>query len=108
MKMLLISSIFLCYLQCSKAPKPPTPPPAAANESSTEAEQNSTEEEAAAEAPAPPCPTCHRNDSVVPVMYGKPSRELAARAQKGEVWLAGCVVTPNAPRWHCKRDSLSF
>ncbi len=35
----------------------------------------------------------------IPIVYGKPGRELVERAERGEVFLAGCAEA--APRWYC-------
>lgn len=36
---------------------------------------------------------------VVPVLYGLPGPEAFDLEAKGEVWLGGCVVLPNSPKW---------
>lgn len=36
---------------------------------------------------------------LVPALYGLPGPKALDLATKGEVWLGGCVVFPNSPRW---------
>jgi hypothetical protein len=52
--------------------------------------------------PAPPCPAC-KSARVVPVVFGMPGPELAARAARGEVVLGGCMVWGDErdPKWAC-------
>ncbi len=54
------------------------------------------------------CPTCHEKNKVVPIVYGLPSEKLAKQAQKGKVFLGGCVIFDCSPQWYCKRDKLEF
>lgn len=35
----------------------------------------------------------------IPIIYGKPGQELVDRAERGEIYLAGCAEA--APRWYC-------
>lgn len=36
---------------------------------------------------------------VLPIVYGLPTPETFQAARRGEVYLGGCVVYDNAPRW---------
>lgn len=54
------------------------------------------------------CPLCHKKDSVVLFIYGKPNDKLLKLAEKGEVKLAGCSYSNTSPRMFCKRDNLEF
>jgi hypothetical protein len=45
------------------------------------------------------CPKCQSKHGV-PVIFGMPDVELAARAERGEVALGGCCVEPGI-NWHC-------
>ncbi|MBN8838549.1 MAG: hypothetical protein J0I09_14910 [Sphingobacteriia bacterium] len=54
------------------------------------------------------CPLCHKSDSVVLFIYGKPNERLIKRAEKGEVKLAGCSYSNTSPKMFCKRDNLEF
>ena len=64
-------------------------------------------EAATAEAP-PACPTCGSAADVVPIVYGLPGEELMAAAKRGEVALGGCLVSPDDPRWRCKKCGVDF
>lgn len=54
------------------------------------------------------CPLCHKDNQVVPLIYGKPGKQLLLQQEKGEIKLAGCIVSKNSPRLFCKRDQLEF
>ncbi len=47
------------------------------------------------------CPECGSED-VIPIAYGKPGAELAEAAERGEVFLGGCMISEDSPNWHCK------
>jgi len=64
--------------------------------------------EAATAAAPPACPTCHSAADVVPIIYGFPSEELMKAAERGEVALGGCLVSPDDPQWRCKKCSVDF
>jgi hypothetical protein len=36
---------------------------------------------------------------MVLLVYGLPTSECAKAADQGEVWLGGCCITPNSPKW---------
>jgi len=40
-----------------------------------------------------PCPKCHKNDMVIPIVYGFPGPELFEEAEKGLVKLGGCCCS---------------
>jgi hypothetical protein len=52
------------------------------------------------------CPVCHKSNSVVPFIYGKPGSRLIKMADKGEVKLAGCSLSNTSPRLYCKTDQM--
>lgn len=54
------------------------------------------------------CPICKKKDMVIPVLYGRPGRELQEKEKAGTVKLAGCVYGKGMPRFHCKRDNKGF
>lgn len=56
----------------------------------------------------PFCPTCGSAGHVVPIVYGEPSPQLVAMAERGEVTLGGCFVTGKDPRWFCKSDKTRW
>lgn len=52
------------------------------------------------------CPYCREKDEVVPILYGFPSHEAFMKAERGEVYLGGCEITPHSH--YCKRDDREF
>ena len=38
---------------------------------------------------------------MIKISYGEPTSETAARAQRGEVHLGGCVVSASSAAYHC-------
>jgi hypothetical protein len=56
----------------------------------------------------PVCPVCKTAEHVIPIVYGKPARELMEKAERGEVKLGGCVIDKDSPRNHCKKDQKDF
>ncbi len=56
----------------------------------------------------PICPECDAGKSIIPIVYGKPGRELMERAERGEVKLGGCCVTEESPRHYCRDCDLDF
>jgi len=46
------------------------------------------------------CPRCC-SDEVLPIAYGLPSPDMVEESIAGRVVLAGCMVWPEAPNWHC-------
>ncbi len=49
----------------------------------------------------PACPNCGREDTVVPIIYGPTSPELAERVAKGEIRIGGYAVGVDKPKWAC-------
>ena len=47
----------------------------------------------------PVCPECGSENSI-PIVYGRPGTELLEKAERGEVWLGGCV--PEDYHYYCK------
>jgi len=47
--------------------------------------------------PSPLCPVC--GEKGMPVVYGKPGKELIEKAKRGEVELGGCFM--RSEHWHC-------
>jgi hypothetical protein len=54
------------------------------------------------------CPLCHKTDCVVPFMYGKPSSRAIELDKKGQIKLAGCMLSNTSPKFYCKTDKLEF
>jgi hypothetical protein len=56
------------------------------------------------------CPTCKKEDEVIPIAYGL----IAEITKKGEekkekkYKSGGCVTSDCDPNWYCKRDNLEF
>ena len=57
--------------------------------------------------PAPACEKCGSR-KVVPIVWGRPMPETFAMCEKYEkehgeppIWIGGCCVTDNDPKWHC-------
>ncbi|WP_405162943.1 hypothetical protein OG203_42890 [Nocardia sp. NBC_01499] len=48
----------------------------------------------------PLCPKC--GAAMTPIMYGYPSSISFDRAERGEIVLGGCVITPDSPDWACR------
>lgn len=46
------------------------------------------------------CPACG-SERVAPIIYGYPSAEAGAAAERGELVLGGCMVWFGAPQWEC-------
>lgn len=50
----------------------------------------------------PVCPTCKSSDHVIPIIYGKPTKELLDQWSKGEIELGGCLsLDGRRPPWTC-------
>jgi hypothetical protein len=54
------------------------------------------------------CPLCHRSENAVPFVYGKPGKQAIEAAERGEIKLAGCVLSHTSPEYYCKYDKLEF
>ena len=55
------------------------------------------------------CPSCHRTDSVIPILYGEPSDIGWTQIDRGELWSGGCVHDGYCePRWYCKMEKQEF
>jgi len=50
----------------------------------------------------PLCPKCN-SKSVIPIMYGHPSKKLKKDHEKGRIHHHGCVIYDGMPEWHCKQ-----
>ena len=47
------------------------------------------------------CPSCGAPLKRVRILYGYPTPETEARATRGEVVLAGCLIGEDDPKWAC-------
>lgn len=48
------------------------------------------------------CPGCKRSISPQPISYGYPSAEAGQSAERGEIYLGGCVVGRDFPSHRCR------
>jgi hypothetical protein len=52
------------------------------------------------------CPFCGGKDEVIPILYGMPTHAAFLKADRGEIYLGGCEMSPYA--YYCKRDDREF
>ena len=52
------------------------------------------------------CPKC--TSLGVPIVYGKPGRNLFKKAEKKEVYLGGCMINKHSPKYHCYKCNTNF
>ena len=52
------------------------------------------------------CPYCRETDQVIPILYGYPTHTEFMKADRGEVYLGGCEISPYGH--YCKRDDREF
>ncbi|MBR0403338.1 hypothetical protein IJI55_02190 [Candidatus Saccharibacteria bacterium] len=52
------------------------------------------------------CPKCGTN--LVDIVYGEPSFEIFERADRKEVKLGGCEISPDNLSYHCYNCNLDF
>jgi len=53
------------------------------------------------------CPIGH-TDEIIPILYGLPSEKAIKKADKGKIYLGGCIITECSPSWYCKKHKLTF
>lgn len=53
------------------------------------------------------CPYGHK-DQIIPIGYGLPTEKGLRLAEKGKIYLGGCMITECDPRWYCKKHKISF
>jgi hypothetical protein len=53
-----------------------------------------------------PCCHCGEKDQVVPILFGFPTHAAFMKAERGEVYLGGCEVSPYI--YFCKRCDREF
>ena len=53
------------------------------------------------------CPKC-KDTKLIPIEYGYPSYQLLEKADRGEVYLGGCTVSPFDPCFYCKKCHLKY
>lgn len=61
------------------------------------------------------CPTCHKKDKVIPIVYGlgaeigyeyRNGKFITSKKNKSKA--GGCIVSDCQPNWFCERDNLEF
>ena len=52
------------------------------------------------------CPDC--GGELIPIVWGYPNQNLLEKAERGEVFLGGCVPPPNNPNYRCKECDSEF
>ncbi len=52
------------------------------------------------------CTYCGEKDEVIPILYGFPTHAGFMKAERGEVYLGGCEVSPYG--YYCKRCDREF
>ena len=52
------------------------------------------------------CPIC--GSELIPIVYGMPGPEMLNKAERGEIYLGGCVVTPDDPKYYCDACDREF
>jgi len=54
----------------------------------------------------PKCPNC--NNKMIKIVYGMPDTDTMEKAQKGELFLGGCVIEEFQPEYHCNKCRRSY
>ena len=52
------------------------------------------------------CPRC--NSNLVKIVYGMPSPEMIAKAEKKEIYIGGCEVNECPPIYHCYKCNINY
>lgn len=52
------------------------------------------------------CPFCGEKDEAIPILYGFPTHAGFMKAERGEVYLGGCEISPYL--FFCKRCDREF
>ena len=54
----------------------------------------------------PKCPNC--GNKMVEIVYGMPAPETFEKAEKGEVFLGGCMIEDDRPEYHCNNCRRNY
>ena len=54
----------------------------------------------------PKCPYC--SSKLIEIVYGMPSPEAFEKVEKGELYLGGCIIEDNQPKYHCNKCNKRF
>lgn len=57
--------------------------------------------------PKKKCPFCSSKD-IIKILYGMPTYETFEAAERGKIFLGGCCISANKPKWHCKACGHEF
>ena len=52
------------------------------------------------------CPKC--KGKLLDIVYGMPSPELFDKAENGEVYLGGCCILKNNPKYFCPKCHIEY
>ena len=52
------------------------------------------------------CPIC--GSELIPIVYGMPGPEMLKKAERGEIYLGGCLITPDDPKYYCDDCDKEF
>ena len=54
----------------------------------------------------PKCPKCGKK--MIKIFYGIPTCDVFEKAEKGELFLDGCMITDNDPLYYCNTCRRSY
>ena len=54
----------------------------------------------------PKCPNC--NSKMIEIIYGMPDSTTMEKAKKGELFLGGCMIEDENPKYHCNKCRRSY
>ena len=54
----------------------------------------------------PKCPNC--GSKLLEIIYGMPDSEIGEKAMKGELFLGGCMISDENPKYHCNTCERSY
>lgn len=54
----------------------------------------------------PKCPNC--GSKLLEIVYGMPDSEIGEKAMKGELFLGGCMIEDDNPKYHCNNCERSY
>ncbi len=54
----------------------------------------------------PRCPNC--TNKMIKIVYGMPDTDTMKKAQRGEIFLGGCVIEEFQPEYHCNKCRRSY
>ena len=54
----------------------------------------------------PKCPNC--GSKLLEIVYGMPDSEIGEKAMNGELFLGGCLIGEDNPKYHCNTCERSY